>query len=356
MNSVTVVLPTYKEFESLPSLIEKVEVVRDETYPDLKLIVVDDDSDDGTEQLIADLGKEWIELVVRTEDRGLSPAVIAGLKIANSEYCVVMDADGSHPASAIPSMIEKLETGADFVIGSRYVDGGTTEDGWGVLRWVNSKVATLMARPFTSTSDPMSGFLAFRRETFKNATDLNPVGYKIGLELIVKCCCKNVAEVPIHFRTRQLGESKLTLLVQCEYLQHIVRLLRFTHPKLVSFITFGSVGLSGAVVYLIALSVTASVFDTRWLAIVLAIWIAMSWNFIWDRRFAFWYARKRSIFSHYIGFVMVCSVGALVNFYVTNSFQESNAIVVAGFWGVLFGSTIGIIFNYFVSRLLVFKK
>lgn len=356
MSSVTIILPTYKEFDSLPSLIDNVEKVRNDAIPKLKLIIVDDNSDDGTEQLIADLGKDWVKLIIRREDRGLSPAVIAGLNAATSEFCVVMDADGSHPASAIPLMISALQNGADFVIGSRYIEGGTTEDGWGVLRWLNSKIATIMARPFTATSDPMSGFLAFRHETFRNAKELNPVGYKIGLELIVKCGCKHVAEVPIHFRTRQLGESKLTLSVQWEYLQHVVRLLRFTHPKLVSFITFGSVGLSGAVVYLVALGITTTLLDTKWLAIASAIWIAMTWNFFWDRKFAFWYSRKRSIISHYIGFVLVCSVGAIVNFYITSTMEQSNAIIVAGFMGVLIGSTVGILFNFFVSRLLVFRK
>ena len=70
-----------------------------------------------------------------------------------------MDADGSHPATAIPKMIHALTSGADFTVGSRYVPGGSTEDGWGVLRWVNSKAATIMARPFTTVKDPMSGFL-----------------------------------------------------------------------------------------------------------------------------------------------------------------------------------------------------
>ncbi len=354
-NKITVVLPTYEEFDSLPSLIEALQVLRSDNLPSLQLIIVDDNSNDGTEKLISDMNHDWVQLIVRTNDRGLSSAVIDGLKKANSTICVVMDADGSHPAKSIPAMVQAIENGADFAVGSRYVTGGTTEDGWGFLRWLNSKIATIMARPFTKVLDPMSGFLAFKKSTFDNAESLNPVGYKIGLELIVKCKCNKVVEVPIHFSTRQLGESKLTLGVQIEYLQHVIRLLRFTHPKIVSFFTFATVGLSGAFVYLLLLNLTASLFTDAWKGIALAVFIAMTWNFLWDRKYAFWYARENNIFVQYVGFVLVCSVGALANFFITKSLSESNAILYSGLIGVIFGSAIGITFNFIVTRLFVFK-
>ena len=158
LQSVTVVLPTYQEFASLPSLIEALREVRIDELQELQLIIVDDNSNDGTEQLIKELNLDWIRLIVRKEERGLSSAVIRGLQEATTEYCVVMDADGSHPASAIPAMVQAIQDGADFAVGSRYIAGGTTEDGWGVLRWLNSKIATIMARPFTKVLDPMSGF------------------------------------------------------------------------------------------------------------------------------------------------------------------------------------------------------
>ena len=139
-------------------------------------------------------------------------------------WCVVMDADLSHPPEAIPGMIARLDDGADFVIGSRYVSGGTTDSNWGLLRWLNSKVATWLARPLTRAKDPMAGFFALRRTTFERATALNPIGYKIGLELLVKCRCVRVDEVPIHFADRQHGESKLSFREQLRYLQHLGRL------------------------------------------------------------------------------------------------------------------------------------
>jgi dolichol-phosphate mannosyltransferase len=352
--SVTVVLPTFEESASLPSLIENMGNVRSQKLNLLKLIIVDDNSNDGTDSLIKKLNLDWVTLIVRKNERGLSSAVIRGLEESSSKYCVVMDADGSHPAEAIPAMVGAIQDGADFAVGSRYIKGGTTEDGWGVLRWLNSKIATIMARPFTKVIDPMSGFLAFRKSTFDNATDLNPIGYKIGLELIVKCGCTKVTEVPIHFSTRQLGQSKLTIGVQFEYLQHVIRLLRFTHPKLVSFFTFATVGLTGAVVYLAALNLITPLFDTRWHGIALCVWIAMTWNFLWDRKYAFWYSRK-NIFAQYLGFVAVCSVGVLANFYITNTLAESNAITYSGLIGVILGSCIGIAFNFIFTRIFVFK-
>lgn len=354
--SVTIVLPTYEEVESLPSLIEAIEVVRNESIPDLLLLIVDDNSNDGTESLVEELSLPWISLIVRRNERGLSSAVLRGLQEVDTEYCVIMDADGSHPPKTIPATIHALEDGADFVVGSRYVEGGSTEDGWGVLRWLNSKVATIMARPFTSVLDPMSGFLAFRHSILDNAADINPVGYKIGLELIVKCGCKNVTEVPIHFRTRQLGHSKLTLRVQWEYLQHVILLLRFTHPKLVSFFSFATVGTTGAAIYIMTLLATTRFIATSWQAIALAVWIAMTWNFIWDRKFAFWFAKRNNILLQYFGFLCICSVGAIANFYITLSLSKSESIPLAGLAGAFIGSAIGISFNYFVNRLLVFKR
>jgi len=107
------------------------------------------------------------------------------------------------------------------------VKGGSTDAEWGVFRWLNSKVATLMARPFTRAKDPMAGFFAFRRAAMDSAAPLNPVGYKIGLELIVKCRFKKVAEVPIHFEDRKHGESKLSFKEQLRYVQHLGRLMKF---------------------------------------------------------------------------------------------------------------------------------
>jgi dolichol-phosphate mannosyltransferase len=148
-----------------------------------------------------------VRLLVRTADHGLSRAVLDGLRRATGDVLVCMDADLSHPPEAIPAMLAKLREGADFVIGSRYAEGGSTAHDWGFLRWINSRVATWLARPLTHVRDPMSGFFALRRQTFEAGRDFNPIGYKIGLELIVKCGCERVVEIPIHFADRRFGSA-----------------------------------------------------------------------------------------------------------------------------------------------------
>jgi dolichol-phosphate mannosyltransferase len=224
---VSIVVPTFREAESLPSLIDRVALLRAEQLPSLELLIVDDDSQDGTEALMAARDEPWVQLLVRKHDRGLSQAVLFGLSRARGQQLVVMDADLSHPPEVIPIMLEAIADGADFVVGSRYVEGGTTADDWGVLRYLNSKVATLLARPLTRLTDPMSGFFALPRAVYERADHPNPLGYKIGLELVVRCRCRDVREIPIHFSNRLLGESKLTLGQQLLYLRHLARLYRF---------------------------------------------------------------------------------------------------------------------------------
>jgi len=221
------VVPTYREVEALPELIDRIARLRATTQLDLELLIVDDDSRDGSDAVVAARAEPWVQLLVRTTDRGLSQAVLFGLRRARGQVLVVMDADLSHPPETIPVMLAELASGADFVLGSRYVAGGTTADDWGLLRFLNSRVATYLARPLTRVSDPMSGFFALPRAVFERAQDPSPLGYKIGLELLVRCRCQHVREVPIHFSNRLRGESKLTLNQQLLYLRHLARLYKF---------------------------------------------------------------------------------------------------------------------------------
>src|SRR5690349_8134219 len=172
--STSIVVPTFREVEALPELIERVAAVRANHPSIVELLIVDDDSQDGTEALIAARPEPWVSLIVRKQDRGLSQAVLAGLRAARGDLLVVMDADLSHPPEAIVEMQKAIATGADFVIGSRYIEGGTTADDWGLLRFINSRVATALARPLTSISDPMSGFFALPRRVFEAARDPSP--------------------------------------------------------------------------------------------------------------------------------------------------------------------------------------
>lgn len=222
---VSVIVPTYHEVANLPHLIARLAKLRDAASLDLELILMDDDSNDGSDAYVRNCGRPWVRLVNRKgRPRGLSPAVIDGFDEARFPLIVVMDADLSHPPEAIPEMLQRLDAGDEFVLGSRYVEGGSTDDDWGLFRWINSRVATLLSRPLTHVSDPMSGFFAMHKNQIPPRHRLNPVGYKIALELIVKARLSRISEVPIHFADRTLGYSKLSLKEQLRFIQHLSRL------------------------------------------------------------------------------------------------------------------------------------
>ncbi len=351
---ITIVVPTYKEVESLPHLIDRLAAVRSANGLEIELLIVDDDSRDGTVELCAARAEPWVELVVRTGDRGLSQAVLEGLRRARGDVLVCMDGDLSHPPEALPAMLRKLDEGADFVVGSRYTKGGTTSHDWGLLRWLNSRVATWLARPLTTIDDPMAGFFALRRATFEGGRDFNPVGYKIGLELIVKCACERVVEVPIRFEDRRFGESKLTLAQQLYYLQHLRRLYVFKFGVWSQLVQFLVVGALGTLVNLAVLTgLLRAKVPTR-LAIAAAILVSMCSNFVLNRRFSFATAREKPWLRQFGGFIAASSVGAAINYLVTTVLLRQLPTMRPQL-AALAGIAVGTAFNFVASRYLVFR-
>lgn len=351
----TVIVPTYKEVENLPYLFDRLAKVRQEHGLELEVLVMDDASGDGSKELVESRPEAWIRMIVRETDRGLSAAVLDGMRQATGDVLICMDADLSHPPEAIPKMLRKLEEGADFVIGSRYVTGGSTSDDWGVLRWLNSRVATLLARPLTTASDPMAGFFALRRATFEAGHDFNPVGYKIGLELLVKCRCERVVEVPIHFEDRQLGQSKLTLRQQLLYIKHLRRLYTFKFGAWSQMVQFLTVGALGTVVNLVLLTILLRFGMKPDIAVGTAIVLSMVFNFVLNRRFSFGQKVAEGWFRQFVGFMAACSFGALMNYAATlflmRTFPTLRPQIAA-----LIGIAVATLFNFVASRYLVFRS
>jgi len=229
---LSIIVPTYREAANLRLLLPGIAEAMTPAHLRYEVLVMDDASDDDPAAAVratADICPA--ELIVRTGPRDLSLAVLDGFRRARGDILLVMDADLSHPPEKIPDLLAALGRGAtDFVIGARFVPGGGTED-WGGHRRLNSYVATLLCRPLVGgIRDPMAGFFALRRETFLQAEGLNPIGYKIGLELLCRCRCRHVAEVPITFHNRRAGQSKLDLEQQRRYLLHLDRLYRDYQP------------------------------------------------------------------------------------------------------------------------------
>jgi dolichol-phosphate mannosyltransferase len=353
--AVSVIVPTYKEVASLPALIARVAAVRDAHQLDLELIISDDNSRDGSEEVVRNAALPWVRMLVRTTDRGLSPAVLDGMRLARHDWLFVMDADLSHPPEKIPEMLAALEEGADFVLGSRYVAGGSTDAEWGFHRWLNSKIATWLARPFSPAKDPMSGFFGLRRQTFLRGQDLNPIGYKIALELLVKCRCARIVEVPIHFADRQAGESKLNFKEQLKYLMHLRRLLIFKYPNRSYMLQFAVVGASGTLVNLAVLTALDMGGFGEAVAVAGGIVVSFLTNFFLNRRFTFSYARGGNALTHFFGFAAASALGMIVNYGATLLFHNQRPgwpIQVAA----LFGIACGMGLNFLTSRFLVFRK
>ncbi|MBW1831666.1 MAG: hypothetical protein DRH23_17760 [Deltaproteobacteria bacterium] len=226
---ISIVVPTYREVDNLPLVAEAVEQSLADTGHDYELLFIDDDSNDGSEEICAGLSERLrARMVVRRGERGLATAVIHGIAMSSGDIIVVMDADLSHPPSAIPKMVKRLLDGeSDFVLGSRYVEGGSIHDDWSLFRKLNSVLSSLLARPLCPLKDPMSGFFAFRRADMPSPDTLSPMGYKIALEIFVKGDFQSPSEVPIHLAGRQHGQSKLSLKEQLDFLRHLGRLYAY---------------------------------------------------------------------------------------------------------------------------------
>lgn len=227
----TIIIPTFHEAKNIPELLWRISQINfgDRCF---EVIVVDDNSEDGTVEIANSLSAKypWLKLIVRHGEKSLSLSVIDGFKNASYPILVVMDADLSHPPEKIPEMLTALsDPNVDLVIGSRYIEGGSIDEKWPITRKLVSRLSGTLARILISSNvkDPLSGFLALRRNTFFSGTSFEPVGWKIGLEIIIKCQCKKIIEIPIRFSQRSSGNSKLNFKVAFNYFRHVIRLTRY---------------------------------------------------------------------------------------------------------------------------------
>jgi len=209
---LSLVTPTYNERENLPTLVERAH--KSLGGYDYELIVVDDNSPDGTAQLARDLSANYpIKVVCRNNEKGLASAVVAGFNQAKGDVLGVIDADLQHPPERIPQLLAEINSGADVAIASRYVpEGGIS--GWSLKRKIMSRAATLLARTLLPSvgrvKDPLSGFFLLRRKVIEGV-ELKPTGYKILLEVLARGRADGIKEVPYTFGERLGGRSNLGL-------------------------------------------------------------------------------------------------------------------------------------------------
>lgn len=222
----SIVIPTYNEAAGIGKLLGALDGVFRANALDGEIIVVDDNSPDGTGAVVEALSNAMpVRCLHRSGKLGLSSAVIDGWGMARPQSLALgaMDADFSHDPSALPKMVAALESGGyGLAVGSRYVAGGGIAN-WPTRRIVTSRVACWLARPLTSVKDVTSGYFLVRRDALSGVA-LDPIGFKIGLEVIAKAHYGKALEVPYVFTDRVAGESKLNQREIFNYLKQLSRL------------------------------------------------------------------------------------------------------------------------------------
>jgi dolichol-phosphate mannosyltransferase len=355
---VSIIVPSYNERDNIRPLMTRIAAALEGT--DYEVIVVDDNSTDGTIDIVNSLGGEFpVRLLVRTEERGLSTAVIHGLRHAEGSIIGVMDADLQHPPEKLPELVKAIEDGADMAFGSRYVPGGGVPH-WSTLRKIISKGASLIAHLLLPAArrvrDPMSGFFMFRREKV-DPDVLKPIGYKIALEILLLGGFENVVEVPFIFEDRSAGASKLKAGTQIEYLRHVVSLMVRT-GEMAFFLKFIFVGLTGTGVnigvYWLLTRFTGAFASLDWVAVIIGIEVSIITNFILNDTFTFSARRSGKTFiGRLLKFNLICLTGAAIQWGIFMLFTRVFSVfdVLSDFIGIV----IAFLWNYFINRSWTWK-
>jgi dolichol-phosphate mannosyltransferase len=355
---LAIIVPTYREGGNITRLHDALAAAL--AGISWELVFVDDDSDDGSLEELAGLARAdaRVRFIRRVGRRGLASACIEGIKSTATPCVCVMDADLQHDETRIPSMLKALqEEGVELVVGSRYVEEGST----GALppaRVFVSRVATLLSRSLSGVrlSDPMSGFFMLRRALFDEVEPrLSGRGFKILLDVVLSCrrpvACR---EVPYAMRSRQQGESKLSAGVVWDLL---IMLAHNLLGRLVParFVSFAVVGMSGVIVHLFVLWSMHRVLGAGFLgAQALATVVAMTSNFMLNDLLT--YSDRRLRGGRYLrglfSFYLACAVGAVIN---VAAADRLFALSVAWWLAGLAGAMCGAAWNYVVTAVITWR-
>lgn len=221
--ATTILIPTLNEGENIDTLLHRFSALRETCSFPFNILFVDSASTDGTCEKVAAWKKSgWVDLMSLHSDVGLAGAVLLGARHCSTEYVLVMDGDLSHPPEQVPELLGPVARGdMDMMIGSRYIKGGAMV-GWPFSRRLTSRLATLPARCFCSVKDPLAGFFAVKRELLVGLPAEVP-GFKIALAILAHYGRSlRVGEIPITFRDRHQGQSKMNRRVAMDYLRQLL--------------------------------------------------------------------------------------------------------------------------------------
>ena len=359
MLDLSVVVPTFKEADNIVELHRRLAAALDGVS--WEMIVVDDDSPDGTADRALELfdAGHAVRVIRRIGRRGLSTAVIEGMMSSPARHLAVIDADLQHDETLLPQMLQVLKTSdKDIVVGSRYTgDGGVTT--WEAGRVRMSRFATVLAQRILGAdlSDPMSGFFMMKREPFlATVRQLSGEGYKILLDIFASAPVPlRHAELSYHFKPRQHGESKLDSAVMFEYglllLDKTVG--RYIPARLLSFAAVGGLGvLVHYAVFALLFFLAAASFAVAQAAATV---VAMTGNYVLNNQLTYRDARRTGwrFLTGLVGFYLVCSIGLLGNVGIASyAFSLKYQWWLAAFAGIV----VGTVWNYAASSIFVWKK
>jgi dolichol-phosphate mannosyltransferase len=225
---LALVIPTLCEAENIGGLLNQIRSVLDPLETPYEILVVDDDSGDGTGDVVSAIAKQdpRVRLLVRKGERGLSGAILHGWRNTDAAILGVMDADLQHPPELLPKLLSAIQGGRDLVIGSRYTPGGDLGK-WNPARKLLSAAAVWVTWPLQRSrlraKDPMSGFFLVRRSCL-DQVPFQQSGFKLLLEVLVRGHIRSVEEIPFAFGLRYRGASKANFKVAVDYARLLARL------------------------------------------------------------------------------------------------------------------------------------
>lgn len=354
---VTVVVPTFRERENIPLVVERLDVLLKDF--DWEVVFVDDDSDDGSAGVLLELSRKHprVRAIRRIGRRGLASACLEGMASSAADIFAVMDADLQHDETVLPKMIAAFgeDSRLDLAVGTRYAGEGGVGN-WSKSRQFVSRFATLIEKSVLRTplSDPMSGFFVLRRGLFEETVHhMTGKGFKILLDIVLSTGRElRTKEFPYEFRARQHGESKLDVVVGLEYLYLLVdKTLGRIVP--VSFVLYVLAGLSGLLLHLLILGCLYRGAGIHFVnAQLTATLVAMVSNFLVNNAVTFRSRRLKGVqlAAGLTAYMAICALGAVVNVQSAEYLYE-NAIPwwFAGATGALLGA----VWNYAVSTQIV---
>ncbi|AIQ14740.1 glycosyltransferase [Paenibacillus durus] len=350
---LSIIIPTFNEKDNVTTISNRIIQAMEKTGSNYEILFVDD-SKDETPQILDELSKKFsqIKYIHRTNGRGLGTAVVEGFDKSRGTYIIVMDADLQHPPELLPLILQRLQEGSDLIIPSRFVEGGS-DGGLNAFRklvsWTARMIGRVSIKRMRNITDCTGGFFGLNRNVLINA-DLDPIGWKILMEVLVKGNYKTVHEIPYSFVSRDAGESKMSGKEQLNYLRHILKLVCSSEEDR-KFYIFCLIGLSGVLVNLAMLFILVDILHLGHLrSSIIASFTAMLSNFILNDTLT-WKMKKdgaSSLIPKFSKFVVVSSVGIIITALFA---QFASWLKISIVFGQMIGIVAATLWNFKINNI-----